>query len=133
MRFNQPVSALPPVKVLIADDSVPFAAALRAVLGGEAGIDVVGTAGDGEEAWQLARQLVPDVVLMDISMPVLDGIEATARITAELEDVSVLVLTGSAADTDRLRAAEAGASGYVLKERIANELVGAIRGAAAAC
>jgi DNA-binding NarL/FixJ family response regulator len=122
-----------PVHVLIADDNGLFAAALEAVLAAEEGIEVVATAANGEEAWELARSLRPDVVLMDISMPVLDGLTATARITTELEDVCVLVLTGSAADSDRLGAEEAGASGYVLKDRIADELVEAIRTAAASC
>jgi DNA-binding NarL/FixJ family response regulator len=119
-----------PVRVLIADDSGLFTAALEAVLAAEEGIEVVATAANGEEAWELARSLHPAVVLMDISMPVLDGLAATARITTELDDVCVLVLTGSAADSDRLGAEEAGASGYVLKDRMADELVQAIRAAA---
>jgi DNA-binding NarL/FixJ family response regulator len=122
-----------PVRVLIADDNGLFAAALEAVLAAEEGIEVVATAANGEEAWELARALHPAVVLMDISMPVLDGLAATARITTELDDVCVLVLTGSAADSDRLGAEEAGASGYVLKDRMADELVQAIRCAAACC
>ncbi len=123
----------PPVTVLIADDSGLFAAALEAVLTGEAGIEVVGSAADGEEALRLAGELRPQVVLMDISMPVLDGFEATERIRAELPEVCVLMLTGSAADADVRRADEAGASGYVSKDRIAEELVHAIRDAAASC
>jgi DNA-binding NarL/FixJ family response regulator len=122
-----------PVRVLIADDSGLFAAALQAVLEHEEGIDVVGSAADGEEAWELARSLRPDVVLMDISMPVLDGFGATERITAELEGVSVLMLTGSAADSDRARAGEVGAAGYVLKDCIADDLIVAIRGATSGC
>lgn len=123
----------PPVTVLIADDSGLFAAALEAVLTGEAGIEVVGSAGDGEEALRLAGELRPQVALMDISMPVLDGFEATERIRAELPEVSVLMVTGSAADADVHRAREAGASGYVTKDRIAEELVHAIRDVAASC
>jgi DNA-binding NarL/FixJ family response regulator len=122
-----------PVTVLIVDDSPLFAAALEAVLGGEDGLEVVGSAGDGEEALRLAGQLKPHVVLMDISMPVLDGFEATERIRAELPQVSVLMLTGSAADADMERAAEVGAAAYVTKDRIAEELVDAIWGAAASC
>jgi DNA-binding NarL/FixJ family response regulator len=121
------------VTVLIVDDSSLFAAALEAVLSGEEGIEVVGSAADGEEALRLAGELHPRVVLMDISMPVLDGFEATERIRAELPDVLVLMLTGSAADTDRERAGEVGAAAYVTKDRIAEELVDAIRGAAASC
>ncbi|HZB85827.1 MAG TPA: response regulator transcription factor [Gaiellaceae bacterium] len=119
--------------VLIADDSGLFAAALEAVLTGEAGIEVVGSAADGEEALRLAGELRPQVVLMDISMPVLDGFEATERIRAELPEVSVLMVTGSAADADIRRAREAGASGYVTKDRIAEELVRSIRDVAASC
>jgi DNA-binding NarL/FixJ family response regulator len=122
-----------PVRVLIADDSGLFTAALEAVLSAEDGIEVVATAADGEEAWELARALHPAVVLMDISMPILDGLAATARITTRLGDVSVLMLTGSAAESDRADAKEAGAAGYVLKDRIADELVQAIRCAAAGC
>lgn len=121
------------VTVLIADDSDLFAAALEAVLTGEEGIEVVGSAGDGEEAMRLAGELRPQVVLMDISMPGVDGFEATERIRAELPEVCVLVLTGSAADADVRRAHEAGASGYVTKDRIAEELVHAIRDVAASC
>ena len=123
----------PPVTVLIADDSGLFAAALEAVLTGEAGIEVVGSAADGEEALRLAGELRPQVVLMDISMPVLDGFEATERIRAELPEVCVLMVTGSAADADIHRAREAGASGYVTKDRIAEELVRSIRDVAASC
>jgi DNA-binding NarL/FixJ family response regulator len=123
----------PPVRVMIADDSGLFAAALEVVLTGEAGIEVVGSAADGEEALRLAGELRPRVVLMDISMPVLDGFEATERIRAELPEVSVLMVTGSAADADVRRAREAGAAGYVTKDRIAEELVRSIRDVAASC
>jgi DNA-binding NarL/FixJ family response regulator len=122
-----------PVSVLIADDSGLFAAALRAVLSGEEGIEVVGSARDGEEAYQLAEELRPHVVLMDISMPVLDGFAATERIRSRLPDVCVLMLTGSAAEADVRRAHEVGASAYVTKDQIAEELVAAIRSVAASC
>lgn len=131
--FKAVMHAERPVTVLIADDSDLFAAALEAVLTGEEGIEVVGSAGDGEEAMRLAGELRPQVVLMDISMPGVDGFEATERIRAELPEVCVLVLTGSAADADVRRAHEAGASGYVTKDRIAEELVHAIRDVAASC
>jgi LuxR family transcriptional regulator, maltose regulon positive regulatory protein len=131
--FKAVMHAERPVTVLIADDSDLFAAALEAVLTGEEGIEVVGSAGDGEEAMRLAGELRPQVVLMDISMPGVDGFEATERIRDELSEVCVLVLTGSAADADVRRAHEAGASGYVTKDRIAEELVHAIRDVAASC
>ena len=115
-----------PVRVLIADDHRLFAEALEAILSGDARIAVVGRAGDGREAIELAERLRPDVVLMDVSMPLVDGVEATRQIRAAAEDVCVLMLTGSnsRADVDRSRAA--GASGYVTKDRIASELVDAI-------
>jgi DNA-binding NarL/FixJ family response regulator len=112
--------------VLIADDHRLFAEALEAILTTDDRIEVVGQAGDGEEAVKLARKLGPDVVLMDVSMPVLDGFEATREIRAESEGVRVLMLTGSNSRDDVDRSREAGASGYVTKDRIASELVAAI-------
>ena len=115
-----------PLRVLIADDHRLFVEALDAILAADERIEVVGRASDGNEAVELARTLEPDVVLMDVSMPVLDGFEATREIRAAVESVRVLMLTGSnsRADVDRSRAA--GASGYVTKDRIASELVAAI-------
>jgi DNA-binding NarL/FixJ family response regulator len=115
-----------PVRVLIADDHRLFAEALEAILDADERIEVVGEANDGAEAVELARKLTPDVVLMDVSMPVLDGFEATGEIRAAGEAPCVLMLTGanSRADVDRSR--EAGASGYVTKDRIASELIEAI-------
>jgi DNA-binding NarL/FixJ family response regulator len=115
-----------PVRVLIADDHRLFAEALEAILGADDRIEVVGQAGDGAEAVELARKLEPDVVLMDVSMPVLDGFEATREIRAANEAVCVLMLTGSNSRADVDRSREVGASGYVTKDRIASELVGAI-------
>ena len=89
-------------------------------------IEVVGQASDGGEAVELARKLDPDVVLMDVSMPVLDGFEATREIRAESEDTRVLMLTGSNSRADVDRSRKAGASGYITKDRIASELVAAI-------
>jgi DNA-binding NarL/FixJ family response regulator len=115
-----------PLRVLIADDHRLFAEALEAILGADERIEVVGQASDGGQAVELARALGPDVVLMDVSMPVLDGFEATREIRAASDAVRVLMLTGSnsRADVDRSRAA--GASGYVTKDRIASELVATI-------
>lgn len=112
--------------VLIADDSELFAAALEAMLSGEE-IPVLGSAENGEEALRLARTLRPEVVLMDISMPVLDGFEAARRIREELPGTAVLMLTGSAAEADMEQALAAGACGYVTKDRMALDLLGAIR------
>lgn len=118
------------VRVVIADDNELFCAALRAILEPEPGVVVLGLAPDGDEALRLARELRPDVVLMDLSMPVLDGFLATERIRAEVPDTKVVVLTGSADEGDVERARAAGAAGYVTKERIAVELVQAVRTAA---
>jgi len=115
-----------PLRVLIADDHRLFAEALEAILAGDERIDVVGQAGDGREAVELARTLDPDVVLMDVSMPVLDGFEATREIRAASDDTHVLMLTGSNSRADVDRSREVGASGYVTKDRIASELVAAI-------
>jgi DNA-binding NarL/FixJ family response regulator len=114
------------IRVLIADDHRLFAEALEAILGGDDRIKVVGHAGDGREAVRLARELKPDVVLMDISMPVLDGIEAARQIRAAEEDACILMLTGSNSRSDVDRARKAGAAGYVTKDRIAAELIDAI-------
>ena len=115
-----------PLRVLIADDHRLFAEALEAILATDERIEVVGQAGDGSEAVELARTLGPDVVLMDVSMPVLDGFEATREIRAASDDTHVLMLTGSNSRADVDRSREAGASGYVTKDRIASELVAAI-------
>ena len=115
-----------PLRVLIADDHRLFAEALEAILAADERIEVVGQAGDGSEAVELARALDPDIVLMDVSMPVLDGFEATREIRAESEDTRVLMLTGSNSRADVDRSREAGASGYITKDRIASELVAAI-------
>jgi DNA-binding NarL/FixJ family response regulator len=119
-----------PIRVLIADDHRLFAEALEAILSGESRVDVVGRARNGAEALELSLELEPDVVLMDISMPVMDGIEATRRIRESRPKACVVMLTGSssAADVDRSR--DAGAVGYVTKDRIASELLEAIVDAA---
>jgi DNA-binding NarL/FixJ family response regulator len=114
------------IRVLIADDHRLFTEALEAILDADDRIAVVGRASDGREAVELTRELEPDVVLMDVSMPVLDGIEATRELRATGVTTTILMLTGSnsRADVDRSRAA--GAAGYVTKDRIASELVDAI-------
>jgi DNA-binding NarL/FixJ family response regulator len=114
------------IRVLIADDHRLFAEALEAILGGDERIAVVGHAADGDEAVRLAGTLRPDVVLMDISMPVMDGIEAAAAIRTGDAEASILMLTGSNSRSDVDRARRAGAAGYVTKDRIAAELIDAI-------
>jgi DNA-binding NarL/FixJ family response regulator len=115
-----------PLRVLIADDHRLFAEALEAILTTDERIEVVGQASDGEQAVRLARTLDPDLVLMDVSMPVLDGFEATREIRSASDDVRVLMLTGSNSRSDVDRSRAAGASGYVTKDRIASELVATI-------
>jgi DNA-binding NarL/FixJ family response regulator len=114
------------VRVLIADDQRLFAETLEVLLETDGRIDVAGSAHDGREAVERAIQLHPDVVLMDIDMPVMDGFEATRRIRKHDAGACVLMLTGSNSREDVARARKAGAAGYVTKDRIAAELVEAI-------
>ena len=114
------------IRVLIADDHRLFAETLEALLATDDRIDVAGHAHDGREAVERAIRLAPDVVLMDINMPVMDGFEATRRIREHDAGASILMLTGSNSRDDVDRARQAGAAGYVTKDRIAAELVDAI-------
>jgi DNA-binding NarL/FixJ family response regulator len=114
------------ISVLVADDHRLFAQALEAILATDDRIEVAGHAGDGAEAVKLALALQPDVVLMDIAMPVMDGFQATKQIRKHRPHACVLMLTGSNSRVDVDRAREAGAAGYVTKDRIAAELIEAI-------
>ena len=114
------------IRVLIADDHRLFAEALEVILAGDDRIAVVGHASDGREAVRLTSEIGPDVVLMDISMPVMDGIEAAQAIRAADGEACILMLTGSNSRADVDRARQAGAAGYVTKDRIASELIDAI-------
>jgi DNA-binding NarL/FixJ family response regulator len=114
------------IRVLIADDHRMFAEALEAILATDDRLEVAGQAGDGAEAVTLALKVRPDVTLMDIAMPVMDGLQATRQIRKQWPNACVLMLTGSNSRTDVDRAREAGAAGYVTKERIAAELIDAI-------
>jgi DNA-binding NarL/FixJ family response regulator len=118
------------VRVLIADDQRLFAEALEAILTTDGRIAVMGRAANGEEAVALVRDDRPDVVLMDIAMPVLDGIAATEAIAKETPETRVVVLTGSDSPEDIRRAQAAGAAGYVTKDQLAGDLVRAILDAA---
>jgi len=113
-------------RVLIADDHRMFAEALEAILATDRRLEVAGHAGDGAEAVRLALALRPDVTLMDIAMPIMDGLQATKQIRKQWPTACVLMLTGSNSRTDVDRAREAGAAGYVTKERISAELIDAI-------
>ena len=118
------------MRILIVDDHPVVRAGLHGMLSAEPDLDVVAEAADGEEAVRLTAALSPDVVLMDLRMTGLDGVEATARITAASPQVKVLILTTYDTDADIVRAVEAGASGYLLKDTPRGELAEAIRAAA---
>jgi DNA-binding NarL/FixJ family response regulator len=120
------------VRVLIADDEPLFAELLSVLLRADGRIEVVGRAVDGSEAVELARALEPDVVLMDLSMPGLDGFDATKQIAGESGATRVLVLTGSEDPADVAKARQAGAVGYITKDQIAEALVDAILAAGSA-
>ena len=119
-----------PTRVLIADDSHLFGDAVELILEADERIEVVGRALDGAQAVTLARELDPDVVLLDISMPGVGGIEAIEAMLREDADRRVLELTGSADPVDREKAQEAGAVGYLTKEQIADGLVPGVLAAA---
>jgi DNA-binding NarL/FixJ family response regulator len=114
------------IRVLIADDHALFAKTLEAILSGTPGIEVVAAAADGLEAVGLAVALSPDVVLMDLEMPHLDGIAATRRLRELGLGIPVIVLTASADPKFAQQAHEAGAKGYLTKDRIAAALVPAV-------
>ena len=120
-----------PVRVLLADDEPLFRGAVRELVDATEGLTSVGEAGTGREAVALAAVCRPDVVLMDVRMPDLDGIAATARITAAASPPRVLVLTTFDLDDHVWRALRAGASGFVLKDITPPRLVDAIRTTAA--
>jgi DNA-binding NarL/FixJ family response regulator len=113
--------------VLIADDQALVRVGLRKILEAEGDVSVVGEAGDGEDALVAARRLRPDVVLMDIRMPVLDGIEATRRIVREQPATRVLILTTFGLDNYVFEALRAGASGFMLKDAPPEEIAAAVR------
>ena len=115
------------LRVVLADDHEVVRAGLRALLDASPGIRVVGEASNGLEAIEQARALRPDVVVMDVSMPVLDGAAATEQIVGELPEVRVLALTAMDDRGVLTRLLQAGAAGYVIKRVVANELVRAIR------
>jgi DNA-binding NarL/FixJ family response regulator len=114
------------IRVLIADDHPVVRDGLSGIFGGADDFEVVGLASDGEEAVELARKLKPDVVLMDLRMPRMDGVTAIRQLAGQ----RVLVLTTYDADTDVLPAIEAGATGYLLKDAPRSELYRAVRAAA---
>ena len=115
------------VRVLLVDDQPLLRTGFRLILSGEPDLEVVGEAADGQVAVAQARALRPDVVLMDIRMPAMDGIEATRRIVAGPDPPKVLVLTTFDLDESVVEALRAGASGFLLKDAPADDLVDAVR------
>ena len=120
-----------PTRVLIADDHGVVRQGLRMFLGSDPELEIVGEARDGAEAVRLALQLRPDVVLMDLLMPVMDGIRAIAAIRRQAPEIEVVALTSVLEDTAVVEAVRAGAIGYLLKDTDARELSRAIKAAAA--
>ena len=118
------------IRVLLVDDHPVVRHGLRGMLDAEPDLEVVGEAGSGSAGVDLAADLAPDIVLMDLRMPDGDGVEATGRILARLPGTRVVVLTTYDTDRDILRAIEAGASGYLLKDAAPAELADAVRAAA---
>ena len=121
----------PATRILIVDDHASFRSGLRALLGTAGDLEVVGEASTGTDAVTTADRLQPDVILMDVTMPGGDGIEATRRIVEASPHVAIVILTMDAGDESVLRALRAGARGYVLKGAQRAELLRAIRAAAA--
>jgi len=124
------VTVTPPIHVLVADDHPIVRSGIVGLLGTAADVEVVGEASTGLEAVELALRLEPDLVLMDLRMPGLDGDAATARILAERPGIRVLVLTTYESDESILTAIEAGASGYLLKAAPQEELLAGVRSVA---
>lgn len=118
------------VRILLADDHTIVRNGLRVLLERQPDFEVVGEAGNGREAIDLAQQQSPDIVIMDIAMPTMNGIEAAARITANLPKTAVVVLSMHADESYILRALKAGARGYLLKDSAETDLIQAVRAVA---
>lgn len=117
---------MPPVKVLVVDDHTLFRKGIINLLQQQSGIEVVGEAKDGREGIALAKQLLPDIILMDVQMPECNGIQATEAIRQEFPDIRIIMLTVSEQDEDLFSAIKAGARGYLLKSVEPDHLLKAI-------
>jgi len=115
------------IRVLLADNDAPFREGLQAILDGQSEMVVVGQAEDGVEATEKASELIPDIVLMDINMPLRNGLEATCLIIAQNPQMPVIILTRYVKDEHVLAAVRAGARGFILKSAPGQEMVEAIR------
>jgi two-component system, NarL family, response regulator LiaR len=116
-----------PARLLIADDHALVREGLRTMLSGEDGIEVIAEANDGQQALDVCRELGPDLVLMDVRMPVMDGLEATRKIKQEMPKTSVMMVTMHENADYLFEAVKAGAAGYVLKDASGERLLGAVR------
>lgn len=117
------------MRLMIVDDHVLFRDGLKSLLEAH-DVQVVAEAGDGEQAIQLARQINPDIVLMDLAMPKMDGLTATRCLSAELPNIKVVILTASLEDSDLFEAIKSGAEGYLLKDLEASRFLAMLKGVA---
>jgi two-component system, NarL family, response regulator LiaR len=114
-------------RILIADDHALVREGLRTMLSGEDGIEIIAEANDGQQALTICRELEPDLVLMDVRMPVMDGLEATRKIKQEMPQTSIMMVTMHENPDYLFEAVKAGAAGYVLKDASGERLLGAVR------
>src|SRR5215211_6737294 len=127
MGSNEGAARSQTERLLIADDHALVREGLRTMLSGEEGIEVIAEAHNGEQALQACRELGPDLVLMDVRMPVMDGLEATRKIKTEMPQTSVMMVTMHENPDYLFEAVKAGAAGYVLKDASGERLLGAVR------
>jgi DNA-binding NarL/FixJ family response regulator len=121
------LKAMSKMKILLADDHTVVRQGLKALLAAEDDIEIVGEADNGRQAVQMAKKFLPDVIVMDIAMPVLNGLEATRQITRSLPSAKVLILSSYSDDEYVQQLTQAGAAGYLVKQTAANDLLKAIR------